>query len=120
MHAITDRGRSELNTLLERSFVDADQPERPVDLALHFSSLLPPEAVVGLLERRLQALAAYQDGVERLVAATVHPDAGVQELIRDIGEHFSAINQGEREWTARVLECARQGGYRVRSPEDVR
>lgn len=115
IHAITDTGRSELETLIARSFVTLEQPERPVDLALHLSSLLPVEAVVELLGRRRRGLTEYQRGVERLVATTKHPEAGVQELIQDIGEHFAAINRAEHEWTTRVLRRARKGGYRVPS-----
>lgn len=116
VHAITDPGRSTLADLLDRSLVGLDQPERPVDLALHFSSLLPVDTVVELLERRVTGLVAYGRGVDDLMTATTHPDPGVQELIRDIGEHFAAINEAERAWTERVLACARSGGYRVRSP----
>lgn len=113
VHAVTDAGRSELNELLAHSFVTVEQPERPVDLALHFSSLLPLEAVVELLERRLSALTRHRQAAAGLVAVTEHPAPGVQELIRDIGEHFAAVNQAELDWTARVLRCARGGGYRM-------
>lgn len=115
IHAITDEGRSKLDKLIGGSFTDVEQPERPVDLALHFSSLLSRAMVVELLEQRIRALAAYREATQRLVASTEHPDAGVQELIRDIGEHFVVITRAEHEWTTRVLECARQGGYRLRS-----
>ena len=114
-YTITEAGRSTLSQLLGASFVSVDQPERRVDLALHFSSLLPLESVVDLLRRRLEALGAQERGINKLVAATTHEDAGVQQLVRDIGEHFAAINRAERAWTTRVLACARQGGYRVRA-----
>src|SRR6185295_7498930 len=38
--AITKLGKKELHTLIEKAFTDAQQPERPVDLAVHFSGLL--------------------------------------------------------------------------------
>ena len=120
VHAITDAGRAELEGLITRSFTTLEQPERPVDLALHFSSLLPHRTVVDMLDRRLQSLTDHQRGLEELLANTTHPDAGVQELIRDIGAHFAAFNSAEREWTARVLDCAEQGGYRVPQLSRVR
>lgn len=115
IHSITDAGRSELNELIARSFVTVEQPERPVDLALHLSSLLSLETVIELLERRLHALTESQQAVDRLVAVTEHTAAGVQELIRDIGDHFAVINRAEHDWTTRVLLCVRSGGYRVPS-----
>jgi DNA-binding PadR family transcriptional regulator len=115
--AITDHGRNELLELIARSLVAVEQPERPVDLALHFSSLLPIEVVVDLLERRLTALQDHKQAIVRLVEGTEHPWTGVQELIRDIGEHFAAINRAEHEWTRHVLACARDGGYRVTPSE---
>ena len=117
--AITKRGRDELFELIARSMVAVEQPERPVDLALHLSSLLPVEAVVDLLERRLGVLKDQQQAFARLVEGTEHPSAGVQELIRDIGEHFATINRAEHEWTSRVLACARDGGYRMAPPKDA-
>jgi DNA-binding PadR family transcriptional regulator len=115
IHAITAPGRSHLEDLISNAFVSVDQPERPVDLALHLSSLLPASMVVALLERRLRHLERYQRGVQRLQAETKHPQTGVQELIGDIGDHFLALSQAEHEWTTRVLQRARQGGYRVRA-----
>jgi DNA-binding PadR family transcriptional regulator len=117
--SITDGGHRELLELIARSLVAVDQPERPVDLALHFSSLLAIDAVVGLLERRLAALDDYQRVLGRLVDGTEHPWAGVQELIRDIGAHFALLNRAEHEWTRRVLACAREGGYRVTPSEQA-
>lgn len=117
--AITDAGRNELVELITRSTVAVEQPERPVDLALHFSSLLSIEVVVDLLERRLAALEDYQRALARLVDGTEHPSAGVQELIRDIGEHFATINRAEHEWARHVLACARDGGYRVTATEET-
>lgn len=117
IHAITEAGREQLEALLAHSMVVVEQPERPVDLALHLSSLLPIETVVELLEQRLAALTRYQQAVGELVAATDHPAPGVQELVRDIGEHFAAINAAELEWTERVLRCARTGGYRIAGGE---
>ena len=114
VHSITALGRSALDELLAASFVDVEQPERAVDLALHFSSLLDVDTVLDLLERRLRALEAQARGIEKLVVRTTHPDQGVQQLVRDIGEHFAAANRAEAEWTTTVLRCARDGGYRVR------
>jgi DNA-binding PadR family transcriptional regulator len=113
VHAITKDGRRELERLIARSFVSVEQPERPVDLALHLSSLLAQEAVISLLEERRDALKKHQRGVERLVASTEHPQEAVRDLIRDIGEHFLAMDRADQEWTERVLRNVRRGRYRV-------
>jgi DNA-binding PadR family transcriptional regulator len=118
VYAITEAGRSELLELISRCLVTVEQPERPVDLALHLSSLLPLEAVVGLLGRRIAALEEYDQTLARLVDGTVHPSPGVRALIRDIGEHFATINRAEVAWTRQVLARARKGGYRVASTTD--
>ncbi len=117
--AVTEGGRNELFELIARSMVAVEQPERPVDLALHFSSLLSIDVVVDLLERRLALLKDHQKALARLVEGTEHPSAGVQELIRDIGEHFATINRAEHEWTRHVLTCARDGGYRVTASKET-
>lgn len=114
--AITDAGRDELLELISRSMVSVEQPERPVDLALHFSSLLPVDSVVDLLERRPTALSDYGQALARLVDSTEHSAVGVQELIHDIDEHFATINRAEHEWTQHVLASARKGGHRMVSP----
>jgi len=117
--AITKHGRDELFELITRSMIAVEQPERPVDLALHLSSLLPIDVVVDLLERRLAVLKDQQRAFARLVGATEHPSVGVQQLIRDIGQHFATINRAEHEWTRHVLACARDGGYRVAPPKET-
>ncbi len=47
---VTELGRKELRSLIEHAFENGEQPERPVDLAVHFSGLLPQDEVVELLE----------------------------------------------------------------------
>jgi len=110
---ITDLGKKELSTLIADAFTDAQQPERPVDLALHFSGLLRIGEVVELLEQRVRALEAFGKLIERATKATVHDDPAVRELIRDIPDHFRRINRAELAWTKRILENARAGAYRT-------
>lgn len=116
-YRVTKLGKKELRRLLADAFLNAEQPERPVDLAVHFSGLLPVEDVAELLERRIEALDAYHAGIERLVAATEHPDPPVHELIDAMADHFGSVNRVERQWSERVLARVRSGGYRTGSVE---
>lgn len=110
---ITALGKKELRSLIADAFTDPQQPERPVDLALHFSGLLSMDEVVQLLETRLEALEKFARVISRVARDTHHDDPAVRELIRDIPAHFSQINRGEVAWTKRVLENARRGAYRT-------
>ena len=112
MFHITEVGKKELRSLIAGAFTDPAQPERPVDLALHFSGLLGIDDVVDLLQQRLSALEQFAAAIDR--AATVsHDDPAVRELIRDIPDHFRQINRAELAWTKRVLANARSGAYRT-------
>lgn len=114
---ITVLGKKELRSLIAHAFTDAQQPERPVDLAVHFSGLLSLEDVVALLEARLEALEKYARVIARTTKATRHDDPAVREIIRDIPAHFVQINRAEVAWTKRVLAAARRGAYRTGSAE---
>jgi len=116
MFRITDVGKKELRSLITHAFLDPQQPERPVDLALHFSGLLTVEDVADLLEQRLRALEGFAALIERGTKVR-HDDPAVRELIRDIPDHFRRINRAEVAWTKRVLENARSGAYRTGSVE---
>ncbi len=112
MFEITELGKKELRTLMADAFLDPQQPERPVDLAVHFSGLLTVDDVRDLLEQRLQALERFSSLIER-GTTVAHDDPAVRELIRDIPDHFRRINRAEIAWTKRILENARSGAYRT-------
>jgi DNA-binding PadR family transcriptional regulator len=114
---ITPLGKKELRSLIAHAFTDPQQPERPVDLAVHFSGLLSIEEVVELLEARLEALEKYGRLIARTAKSTQHDDPAVREIIRDIPAHFAQVNRAEIAWTKRVLEAAGRGAYRTGSPE---
>ena len=110
---ITEVGKKELRALMTHAFTDPQQPERPIDLAVHFSGLLSVDEVVQLLEARLDALERYAGVIARTAKSTQHDDPAVRELIRDIPAHFAQINRAEIAWTKRVLAAARSGSYRT-------
>ena len=114
---ITSLGKKELRSMIAQAFVDPVQPERPVDLALHFSGLLAIDDVVELLEQRLKALQAFAAVIDRAATSTPHEDPAVLELMRDIPEHFRRVNRAEIAWTKLVLANARSGAYRTGSAE---
>jgi DNA-binding PadR family transcriptional regulator len=113
VYGITDLGKKQLRSLITDAFTDPQQPERPVDLAVHFSGLLSIDDVVELLEERVRALEGFAKVVERVTRATQHEDPAARELIRDIPDHFRRINRAELAWTKKVLANARQGAYRT-------
>ena len=113
MFRITELGKKELRTLIADAFTDPQQPERPVDLAVHFSGLLEVDTVIDMLEERLRVLEKFAKAVDRAVRSTQHDDPAVRELIRDIPDHFRRINRAEVVWTKRVLANARSGAYRT-------
>jgi DNA-binding PadR family transcriptional regulator len=112
-YRITAVGRKELRRLLEGAFVDPEQPERPIDLAIHFSGLLPVNDVVELLTKRIDALRAYRRRARHLVTTTEHPDPAVGELIAAIGDHFLRVNEIELDWSKRMLAQVRRGAFRT-------
>jgi DNA-binding PadR family transcriptional regulator len=113
---ITELGKKELRSLIADAFTNPAQPERPVDLAVHFSGLLGADDVVDLIERRVAALEALGAAIDQAARAH-HDDPAVRELIRDIPDHFRRINRAELAWTRNVLRNARSGAYRVGSAE---
>jgi DNA-binding PadR family transcriptional regulator len=113
MYQITEQGKKELRSLIADAFTDPQQPERPVDLALHFSGLLAMDDVVELLEARVRVLEKFAKVIERAATTTQHDDPAVRELIRDIPDHFRRINRAELAWTKHVLANARNGAYRT-------
>ena len=117
MFRITEAGSKELRALIGHAFLDPTQPERPVDLALHFSGLLGVEDVVDLLEQRLAALTKFGAAIDRAAKTTEHDDPAVRELIRDIPDHFRRVNRAELAWTKAVLANARSGAYRTGRPK---
>jgi DNA-binding PadR family transcriptional regulator len=108
---VTEDGRKELRRLVGDALCDPGQAERPVDIALHFSGLLPLDEVAGLLKARLQALDDYHRRLIREKERTTHPHPGVKALIEDISAHFVAVNKAERVWTEKVLARVGAGGY---------
>ncbi len=116
MFKITEVGKKELRQLITDAFLDPQQPERPVDLAVHFSGLLTIDDVTILLEQRIHVLERYASVIER-GSKVKHDDPAVRELIRDIPDHFRRINRAEIAWTKHVLANARAGAYRTGSAE---
>lgn len=113
MFRITAVGRKELRSMLADAFRDPSQPERPVDLAVHFSGLLGLDEVIGLLEERVAALHGLSRVIDRTAESTKHDDPAVRDLIRDISDHFRTVNRAELAWAKRVLARAREGAYRI-------
>jgi len=108
---VTELGRKELHRLLREAFVDPTQRERPLDLAVHFSGLLPLEEVAGLIRDRLAALESFEKLIKQAEGSTQHEHPGVRALIADISGHFLEVNRAERRWAQRVARRIDAGGY---------
>lgn len=108
---VTEVGRKELHRLIREVFVDPTQRERPIDLAVHFSGLLPLNEVAGLIRDRLAALETFEKMIAKAERSTHHEHPGVRALITDISSHFLEVNRAERRWAQRVARRIATGGY---------
>ena len=108
---ITEPGGKELRRLLTDALADPDQPERPIDLAVHFSGLLDCVEVADVLRSRVRALEDNARAVDQLETSTTHEHAGVRAIIEDLSAHYRAVNGVEQRWTASVLRRVEAGGY---------
>ena len=105
-YAITDAGRVELTDWL-RELVADPEPEHPrFEAALSVVSVLPPDEVATLLERRLAALEAAL-AVQR--AALAEAGTQVPRLFLIESEYALALREAEAAWT-RSLRDELTGG----------
>src|SRR6266567_1594857 len=109
----TPAGKAELLRLLRQIWAQPTLSAQPLDVALSFYWLLPPEELAQLLENRLSVLDAIISDLEGTMAQAGHPDPGMQAMIADLFEHNRRVLAAERTWTEYVLHRLRSGAYRL-------
>jgi len=123
LYRVTVAGEEELRRLLHHVWAEPVRWAQPIDVALSFFDILPPEHIEALLKVRLDALTgtrawlaeglrafceqAQREGVPR----------GVVERASDVWEHHLRLLATETAWIEHVRERIRSGAYRL-SDED--
>jgi DNA-binding PadR family transcriptional regulator len=102
VYALTDSGRQEFNDWL-RELIEDPQHEYPSFVAaLSLLAALPPDAVVTLLQRRLQRLAEQTAQTERLIQTTLA--AGVAELFLVEEQFRVTLLRAERSFVEDLID----------------
>ncbi len=124
VYGITAAGRSELTRMLGEAWAQPTSTAQPVDVALFFVWLLPPEDVAARLVERLAVLDGARDQLARnrnLWSATVEsaPD-GVSlpyfEMMQDLFDHSQQLLDTERQWSSGVLARVESGIFTSEQP----
>ncbi|HVM67490.1 MAG TPA: PadR family transcriptional regulator [Acidimicrobiales bacterium] len=106
VYGITPRGHQLFQELLAADDASTDD-DRLFNLRLAFARYLPPEARLGMLERRRAAL------VERLAAARARMRAGRERFdtyTRSLAEHGTEATERDISWLDRLI-AAEQAGH---------
>ena len=106
VYAITERGEQLFEELLEADAQPGGDDDRAFNLKLAFARYLPPEARIGMLERRRAHL------VERLARARSSVRAGKERLdnyARSLMEHRTEMTERDISWLDRLIAEEREG-----------
>lgn len=113
VYGITARGHELFAELLEADDASTDD-DRLFNLRLAFARHLPPDARLGMLERRRAAL------VERLAAARARLRAGRERFdtyTRSLAEHGTEATERDISWLDRLIAAEHAGGQRDHAAE---
>jgi DNA-binding PadR family transcriptional regulator len=107
-YQITDAGRAELKDWLRELLSEPEREYTKFEAALGESGVLPPAELVGLLQRRLDALEAviaqHQAELDALVAQ-------VPRLFLIESEYHLALRRAEAEWVRGLLKEFTDGSF---------
>jgi DNA-binding PadR family transcriptional regulator len=118
-YRITSAGRDELRRLLRSFWTPPTRVARPIDMALHFVTELPPDEIEPLLRERLQAL-DNQISIFRPELRPAFDDPATQARVDDLHEHELLLLEAERAWCEHVLKRLRAGAYAIAKPKTRR
>ena len=107
VYAITDRGEQLFDELLAADAQSGGDDDRAFNLKLAFARYLPPEARLGLLERRRAHL------VERLARARASVRVGRERLdsySNTLMEHRTEMTERDISWLDRLIAAERKTG----------
>ena len=107
-YQITDAGREELKDWVRELISEPEREHTRFEAALGEFAVLPPDELVALLQRRLDALetaiAQHQAGLDELVAQ-------VPRLFLVESEYHLALRRAEAEWVSRLLKEFTDGTF---------
>jgi hypothetical protein len=113
VYGITARGHQLFAELLAADDASTDD-DRLFNLRLAFARHLPPDARLGMLERRRAAL------IERLAAARARLRAGRERFdtyTRSLAEHGTEATERDISWLDRLIAAEHAGGQRDHAAE---
>jgi DNA-binding PadR family transcriptional regulator len=102
VYGITERGEELFNELLAAETQSSDD-DRVFNLRLAFARYLPPDARIGMLERRRAHL------VERLIQIRARVKAARDEYARSLVEHDQEAAEHDLSWIERLIAAERAG-----------
>lgn len=119
VYGVTEAGRAELIRLLRAAWAKPAGMAQPVDVALFFIWLLPPEEVAASLEDRIAALdgvlaqIAHNQKVSFDAIATAGAKVPPQyvEMMTDLFAHSLQMATTEKEWSQHTLERVASGVF---------
>jgi DNA-binding PadR family transcriptional regulator len=107
-YQITDAGREELKDWLRELLGEPEREYTRFEAALGESAVLPPDELVGLLRRRLDALEAaiaqHETGLKALVTQ-------IPRLFLIESEYHLALRRAEAEWIRNLLTEFTDGSF---------
>jgi DNA-binding PadR family transcriptional regulator len=124
VYGITAAGRAELTRLLADAWTQPASMAQPVDVALFFIWLLPPEVVAARLAERVAKLDGAQEQLARnralwntaVEAAPENVPLQYFEMMQDLFEHSERVLDTERQWSAGMLTRVQSGVFDFEQP----
>jgi len=124
VYDITPAGRAELTRLLSAAWAEPASMAQPVDVALFFIWLLPPEVVAGQLAERVRRLDGVREQLARnrdvwrtaVEAAPENVPLPYFEMMQDLFDHSQEVLKTERQWSSGMLERVRSGVFTFEQP----
>lgn len=105
VYALTENGREELKETLRQSILQVDFDTNVFSIAVFFLDVLAPEEQKELLEKRIEHLVTYQQGIQNQM--TEEWKAKVPPFhVADVGRMIGIVN-AEIEGTKQILEECR-------------
>ena len=102
VYGITERGETLFDELLAAE-TQSNDDDRVFNLRLAFARYLPPDARIGMLERRRAHL------VERLIQLRARVKAARDEYARSLVEHDQEAAEHDLSWIERLIAAERAG-----------
>jgi DNA-binding PadR family transcriptional regulator len=125
VYEITPAGRVELTRLLSAAWAAPASMAQPVDVALFFIWLLPPEVVATQLAERVARLDGAREQLARNrdlwhTAVEAAPDdvpLPYFEMMQDLFDHSQRVLTTEQEWSSDMLERVQSGVFTFEQPK---